>query len=453
MLKKEKKKSLLIRPITIFLDLLIINGVVYLVSDKEYLNFTFLTYIIIFWLFISYYTRFYNVYRYTHITKLLTLLLSHFFVFALAYLSFFSIFKEGKTVHNQLLVFTLIVSIVTFFKFFTFFLLKKYRSEGKNYRNIVLLGEINAAKKIEKLFNERNDLGYRFFGFFSDKLYKSKTYLGDVNKAFDYILQNNVDEVYCESSKFNEKQLIRIRKFVATNKLELRLIPENKAIYSKDFILEYFGTIPILKPKPLPFEKIETHIFKRVFDIIFSLFVIALVLSWLLPILLILIKIDSKGPLFFKQKRDGLNGKQFFCYKLRSMKVNSDADKISASKNDSRVTKVGAFLRKTSLDELPQFFNVLIGDMSTVGPRPHINIQTKKYINEIENYFIRNSVKPGITGLAQISGYRGEVIKKSDIENRVRLDIFYIENWSFFLDIKIIFQTVLNIFKKEEKAY
>jgi len=170
-------------------------------------------------------------------------------------------------------------------------------------------------------------------------------------------------------------------------------------------------------------------------------------------ILGIIIKLDSKGPSFFKQKRDGLNGKQFFCYKLRSMNVNTDADKVSATKDDKRITKVGAFLRRSSLDELPQFFNVLFGDMSVVGPRPHINIQTKKYLNEVKNYLVRNSVKPGITGLAQISGFRGEVIQKSDIENRVRFDIFYIENSSFFLDLQIILQTFLIFFKKEEKAY
>ncbi|OSY87018.1 sugar transferase [Tenacibaculum holothuriorum] len=453
MIKKEKKRSLLIKPLTVFIDVLIINVIVYFVGDKEYLNFTFLSYITFFWLLLSYYTKFYNVYRYTHITKLLTLLLSHFFVFTLAYLSFFSVFKEGKIINNQVLIYSLIISSIIFIKLFTFFLLKLYRLEGKNYRNIVVLGGINSAKKIENLFNERNDLGYRFFGFFSDKEYKSKSYLGKHDDAFNYIVQNNIDEIYCEFSKFNEKQLINIREFVAKQKLELRIIPKSKAIYSKDFVLEHYGTIPILKPKPLPFERVETHIIKRVFDIIFSLFICIFILSWLLPILAFLVLIDSKGPLFFKQKRDGLNGKQFYCYKLRSMRVNDDADKISATKNDDRVTKIGSFLRKTSLDELPQFFNVLIGDMSTVGPRPHINIQTKKYTNEVENYLIRNSVKPGITGLAQISGYRGEVIKKSDIENRVRLDIFYIENWSFFLDVKIIFQTIFNFLKEEEKAY
>jgi putative colanic acid biosynthesis UDP-glucose lipid carrier transferase len=284
-------------------------------------------------------------------------------------------------------------------------------------------------------------------------MFISKKYLVVSKIGFNYVLDNKIDEIYCDPSDVSESFLIEIRQFTEKHKLELRLIPENKAIYSKNFILEYFGTIPILKPKPLPFERIETHILKRIFDIFLSLFTCLFILSWLLPILGIIIKLDSKGPLFFRQKRDGLNGKQFFCYKLRSMSVNTDADIVSATKDDKRITKFGAFLRRSSLDELPQFFNVLFGDMSLVGPRPHINIQTKKYVNEVKNYLVRNSVKPGITGLAQISGYRGEVIQKSDIENRVRFDIFYIENWSFFLDLKIILQTFLFFFKKEEKAY
>ena len=449
----KQKRSILIRPLVILIDLIIINTVIYIISDVEYLNLLFITYITVSWLFIGYYTKFYNVYRYTHITRLVTLLLSQFFVFSLAYLSYFSLFKEGEVINNQLIILLLIISLITFFKFFIFFLLKKYRSEGNNFRNIVLFGDTNSANTLENLFHRKNDLGYRFYGFFSDKTYKSKKYLGSLKDGFSYVLENNIDEIYCDPSQISESFLIKTRKFTESNKLELRLIPENKAIYSKDFILEYFGTIPILKPKPLPFEKIETHISKRIFDIFFASAICLFILSWLLPILWALIKLDSKGPLFFKQKRDGLDGKQFFCYKLRSMKVNKEADKLSASRNDKRITKVGAFLRKSSLDELPQFYNVLLGDMSVVGPRPHINIQTKKYVNEVKNYLVRNSVKPGITGLAQISGYRGEVIKKSDIENRVRLDVFYIENWSFFLDIKIILQTFLNFFKKEEKAY
>ena len=176
-------------------------------------------------------------------------------------------------------------------------------------------------------------------------------------------------------------------------------------------------------------------------------------LSWLIPIFWVLVKLESRGPLIFKQKREGLNGDQFVCYKFRSMRLNKQSHKVHATVNDTRVTKIGSFLRKTSMDELPQFFNVLKGDMSVVGPRPHLQSLSKEYQKEVDDYLKRHVVKPGITGLAQVSGYRGEIKRKSDIKNRVRLDIFYIENWSFLLDIKIILMTVFNIFKGEEKAY
>jgi putative colanic acid biosynthesis UDP-glucose lipid carrier transferase len=380
-------------------------------------------------------------------------LLSQFFVFSLAFLSYFTVFKEGEIINNQFLIVSLIIGFVSFFKFLIFFLLQKYRSEGNSYRNIVHFGELSSSKKLEGLFHSKNEWGYRYFGFFSNKVFDSKKYLGHTKIGFKYIEENGIDEIYCDPSEVNYSQLIEIRKFAEEKNLEFRLLPKNKAIYSKDFILEYFGTTPILKPKPLPFQKIETHLLKRGLDIIISAFVCLFILSWLLPLLWVVIRADSKGPLFFKQKREGISGSQFLCYKLRSMKINNDAEKVSASKYDNRITKVGAFLRKTSLDEFPQFFNVFLGDMSVVGPRPHMNAHTEKYTNEVKNYARRHAVKPGITGLAQISGYRGEVIKESDIKNRVRLDIFYIENWSFFLDIKIIAKTFFNVFIKEEKAY
>jgi len=450
---KGRKYSIFIRPLIILIDILIINGIAFFYSDKEYLNIIFLTYTSVFWILISLYTKFYNVFRYTHVSKLVSLIISQFFVFVLAFFAYFTIFREGVIVNRQIEIILTIIISITILKFLSFFLLKSYRSGGKNYRNVIVIGENIAAKNLTKLFNQRQDLGYRFFGFFSDKVNNSKKYLGTIPKTFQFVLDKSVDEIYCEASTITQNQLNEIRKFANSHKVEFRLIPENKAIYSKDFILEHYGTIPILKPKQLPFEKLETHIIKRTFDILFSIIIFITILWWLLPIVFFLVKIDSKGPLFFKQKRDGIGGKQFYCYKIRSMKTNEEADKKQATKNDERITKIGAFLRRSSLDELPQFYNVLKGDMSVVGPRPHINIQTEKYIKEIDNYLIRNSVKPGITGLAQISGYRGEVIKKSDIKNRVKFDIFYIENWSFFLDMKIIFQTILKVFKGEEKAY
>lgn len=450
---RTKKYLNLIRPLIILFDLLIINIIINFFSDKEYLNIEFILYINLFWLLISFYTKFYNVYRYTHFLRLITLLVSQFFVFSLAFLAYFTIFKEGEVISMQSNVLFLFTALITFFKFFKFFLLKKYRLTGKNYRNVIVFGNSKSAQNVATLFKNRQDLGYRFSGFFSDKESKNKNHLGNIKQGLEYAEKESIDEIYCEINLVTSVKLKTIREFCKINNIDFSLIPENKAIYSKDFVLEHYGTIPILKPKQLPFERIETHIMKRFLDVLFSLFVSVFLLSWLFPILWVIVKTNSKGNFFFKQKRDGINGRQFYCYKIRSMKENDVADKVSTSKNDDRVTSVGAFLRKTSLDELPQFFNVLKGDMSIIGPRPHMNIQTKKYLNEVDNYLIRNSVKPGITGLAQVSGYRGEVKKKSDIENRVRLDIFYIENWSFFLDIKIIAQTILNIFKGQEKAY
>ena len=232
------------------------------------------------------------------------------------------------------------------------------------------------------------------------------------------------------------------------------MIPNSNDLYSKKQKTEYYDDgLLVLNVDKLPFEFAENFYIKRIFDIFFSLFVCVFLLSWLAPILWILVKLESKGPLLFKQKREGINGKEFVCYKFRSMKINMLADKVHATKNDFRVTKIGAFLRKTSMDELPQFINVLLGDMSVVGPRPHLESLSLEYQKEVDDYLKRHIVKPGITGLAQVSGYRGEIKKTSDIKNRVRFDIFYIENWSVFLDIKIIIKTIFNVFKGEEKAY
>lgn len=189
------------------------------------------------------------------------------------------------------------------------------------------------------------------------------------------------------------------------------------------------------------------------FDIVFASIIILFVLSWLTPLLALIIKLESKGPVFFKQMRNGFNYDEFACYKFRSMTPNKKAHLHQATKGDQRVTKVGKFIRKTSIDELPQFYNVLFGDMSVVGPRPHMVSHTDMYAQRIDKFMVRHFVKPGITGLAQVSGYRGEVETEKDIVGRVKYDIFYIENWSIFLDLKIIGQTVINAIKGEEKAY
>ena len=294
----------------------------------------------------------------------------------------------------------------------------------------------------------------RNLGFFSSITYKNKEYLGKLEDVFQYAIENIVDEIYCSSTSLSKHQINEINKFAIDKNIVLKLIPNSNELYSKIQSVEYYDNdLLVLNVNKLPFNFIENFYVKRIFDIFFSLMICVFFLSWLVPILWVLVKLESKGPLIFKQYREGLNGKDFLCYKFRSMRVNDLSDKIHAIKNDKRVTKIGAFLRKTSMDELPQFFNVLKGDMSVVGPRPHLQSLSLEYQKDVNDYLKRHIVKPGITGLAQVSGYRGEIKKKSDIKNRVRLDIFYIENWSFLLDIKIVIQTVLNVFKGEEKAY
>ena len=372
------------------------------------------------------------------------------------YFAFFGIVREGVIVNNQFIILIIIISGITFFKILSFFLLRSYRSLGNNYRKVVLIGLDASSKKMIQLFNEKSNLGYRYLGFFSDKKLNNKERLGSFNESFNYIndKENYVDEVYCSLTELSKEQLKQVIRFTNDKDVVVKLIPNSEEFYSKNQNVEYYGeTLKVLSVKKLPFDFVENHLIKRVFDIIFSLLVCLFVLSWLIPILWILVKIESKGPLIFKQNREGLNGEQFLCYKFRSMRLNKVSEKIHTTLNDNRVTQIGAFLRKTSIDELPQFFNVLRGEMSTVGPRPHLKSLSQEYQKEVGDYLKRHVVKPGITGLAQVSGYRGEIKKRSDIKNRIRLDIFYIENWSFFLDIKIILKTIFNVFKGEEKAY
>ena len=267
-----------------------------------------------------------------------------------------------------------------------------------------------------------------------------------------FVIENKVDEIYCSLNEISNEQLKSIVMFADENKKVIKFIPDTKEIFSKNLKIEYYEFFPVLSLRRTMLHEPITKAFKRTFDIIFSLIIIIGLLSWLVPLLAILIKLESRGPIFFKQGRPGINEQEFYCYKFRSMKINNSTEQ-EASKNDPRVTKIGKFMRKTSIDEMPQFINVLLGEMSVVGPRPHLWSQNKAYGNKIKKYMVRHYVKPGITGLAQIKGYRGEIETDEDMINRIKYDVFYIENWSLILDMKIILQTVINIFRGEDKAY
>ena len=450
----KKRYSKFIRPLKFLIDIVIINSIIYFIYDEDFLNVSFLSYITLFWIIISYLLGFYNVYRYTNFYTIFSLLFKQFSVFVLGYFAYFGLFREGVVVNNQLLILLLITLSITVAKFLWKYLLNKYRALGNNFRTTIVVGHDDAAKKIIKVFQSKSNLGYKFLGYFSNKSYKNDKFLGKLDNIKTYVNTNEVDEIYASVASLSKSQIRELNKFSLEKGISLKLIPETSEFYSKNQMLEYYDdTIAIINVKKLPFEFAENFYVKRLFDIFFSIFIIIFLMSWLTPILWIIVKLESKGPLIFKQVREGLNGDQFTCYKFRSMKINRFSDKVHATKNDSRVTKVGAFMRRTSIDELPQFYNVLLGNMSVVGPRPHLESLSLEYQKDVEDYLKRHIVKPGITGLAQVSGFRGEIRKKSDIKNRIKLDIFYIENWSFFLDLKIIIKTVLNVFEGDENAY
>jgi Undecaprenyl-phosphate glucose phosphotransferase len=237
------------------------------------------------------------------------------------------------------------------------------------------------------------------------------------------------------------------------NLIRFKYVPEYYDYSKRRTILQNFGNIPIISVRTEPLENMLNRSIKRLFDCVFSLFVIIFIFSWLFPILFILIKLESKGPVFFTQLRSGRDNHSFKCYKFRSMKINHDADNKQATRGDHRITKIGSFLRRTSLDELPQFFNVLIGNMSVVGPRPHMLKHTKQYSELIDRFMVRHFLKPGISGWAQVNGLRGETRTVDAMLKRVEADVWYLENWSFLLDLKIIFLTVRNSLKADENAF
>lgn len=451
MLFKRGRYSGLLRPISYTIDLLIIQVMAYYLFFSFEINFKYLAFTSAVWIFMSLKSNFYEIYRFTQVVKIFSLLGKQMVLFILVVFAFFGFYNQFSIHPNTVIKYVIYTFLlITASKLTIYYLLKKYRTVlGGNYRNTVIIGKNKKTEQLEKFFKDNPEYGYQLQKVFDlrgdDKV--------EIEDCFEYIQKNEVDEIYSSVAELTNKEILMLIDFADNNLKILKFLPDNKEIYTKKLEFDYYGYLPILSLRKIPIEEPFNLFIKRVFDIFISLFVIVGVLSWLTPILAILIKLDSKGPVFFKQKRNGLDYEEFFCYKFRSMKPNPVADLYQVTKGDQRITRMGRFLRKTSIDELPQFINVLKGDMSVVGPRPHMVSHTHMYAERIDKFMVRHFIKPGITGLAQVSGYRGEVETDDDIINRVRLDIFYLENWSLLLDLKIVFQTIYNAVRGEEKAY
>jgi putative colanic acid biosynthesis UDP-glucose lipid carrier transferase len=442
--------SVYIRPFSYVLDLIIINFLAYNLLINSLNGFYYHFFISFSWVVISWNVGFYEVYRFTKASEILEKITKQYVVFTVvnfAYIGYFLKFSEPSLILKFV---SIALGLIAFEKLFVYYFLRRFRVVyGGNFRKVVIVGEEKNTSELAHFFNDNPNYGYKLVKVFDLKTSKKQ----EIKECQDFVLENKIDEVYCALSDLSNTDVNNFIDFTDNNLKTLKFLPDEKEVTARNLKLDYYGYIPIVSLRNIPLDITANKVIKRTFDILFSVIIIVGILSWLIPILAFFIKSESKGPIFFKQKRNGLNYHEFDCFKFRSMTLNEIADVEQVSKNDPRITKIGRFIRKTSIDELPQFFNVFLGDMSVVGPRPHMVSHTEMYAKKVDKFMVRHFIKPGITGLAQTNGYRGEVESEKDIVNRVKYDIFYLENWSLLLDIKIVFLTVLNAVKGEDKAY
>jgi len=323
-------------------------------------------------------------------------------------------------------------------------------------KKILILGYNETAKKLASHF-EQDALNTEIIGFVEDEenVQELSHYpdLANVYETLRIAKERNVQEIFSTITPEQNKYIYDLMYQSEKECIRFRIVPNLSVFVTREVHIEYYGELPILSLRKEPLDDVGNRIKKRALDLVVSLFVTVFVLSWLIPLIGILILLESGRPIFFKQLRTGKDKKPFYCWKFRSMRKNKDADLRQASKDDTRVTTLGKFLRKSSLDEFPQFINVLRGEMSLVGPRPHMLKHTSDYSKVVNDYMVRQFIKPGITGWAQINGYRGEISNPEQIRMRVNKDLWYLENWTLWLDIRILFLTIYYVFKGDSKAY
>lgn len=336
--------------------------------------------------------------------------------------------------------------------------IKRSRKFGRNKVHTIIVGAgPNAIRLYDTLQNGTYFTDNKILGFFADKdenVPEDAKLLGDLDAIDGYLSANKVHAVYCSlNPAIRQEEVNRIIRLCEDNFIDFFYVPNMDGYLHRTMTYSEIGHVLVFQLRDEPLSNPVNAAFKRISDILISL----LFLCTLYPIIWIFVatgtKLSSPGPILFRQQRTGYKGKPFTMLKFRSMKVNADADKVQATEDDPRKTKFGDFLRRTSIDELPQFINVLKGDMSIIGPRPHMELHTETYNKLVDEYMVRHMAKPGLTGWAQVNGCRGETKELSQMADRVKHDIWYVENWSFFLDVKIFFMTVIQIFKGDSQAY
>ncbi|MCB0499477.1 MAG: exopolysaccharide biosynthesis polyprenyl glycosylphosphotransferase [Cyclobacteriaceae bacterium] len=435
-------------------DILFLNLAILLSSNLFEPNFelgaTNNIYLLIFsnlvWLFLVVVSTPYNIGKSWSIPKILKSQLAFIFVHSIVVASLFFLFNKAYPIFQIVAIYLIFVPLFFLFRVL-FFYLRKVMTKETMVKNYIIIGKNDLSQEVRRYFLMNPDIGYKFHGYF--EFVSGKFDHKEIQKFCE---NKEIHEIYYCLPNAPKTEIAQLVNYGLSSLVKVKLIVEPNTP-QQAISLEKYDVQPGLNLATIPLDDARNQFVKRIFDIFFSGIFMALILSWLVPLIGLIIKLDSKGPVFFVQWRSGEGNKPFKCLKFRSMKVNQEADTKQATKDDPRITKLGHFLRKSSIDELPQFLNVLGGSMSVVGPRPHMLKHTEEYSKVIEKFLGRHYVKPGITGLAQCMGYRGETKDLADMENRVRLDRHYIENWTFWLDIKIIFLTVVSLIRGSDKAY
>ncbi len=400
----------------------------------------------LFWILLSGRTRLYHIPRNVTYTIYLERIILHVFFF------FMGVLLLGKVSNNDFLkterfyLAIILLCIVLPIKTIIYFVLKYIRSIGKNHRNVMFLGENASTTVLKNILEERKDFGYKTFS------YKGNY---DFHSIVDFWKKNGIHTLFLPSeNSFNKDFEDQLFRQAELNKVKISLVPNMIQNHFFEYEFSYIETVPVLEQARYPLDIFSNATIKRSFDIVFSVLILIGICSWLFPVIILLIKLDgSKGSPFFIQKRYGFHDEVFDCLKFRTMKVNEHSAAKTTDADDVRITKIGKFLRKTSLDEMPQFINVFLGKMSVVGPRPHMLLVDDYYKPKISRYSLRSMVKPGITGLAQVSGLRGdEGDMNLGMKKRILADSFYVRNWSFSMDIVIILKTVFLVIVGDKKA-
>lgn len=418
--------------------------------------------LIVSWYFTSTYSKLYAERRSNKFSEEIIFILYNTLLFTILTAASLSFLQPR--VEMELVVFLRLILFVFLIVTTTKYIHRKYihsiLSQGKMYDKILLVGGDNAAQFFYETVNRYYYYGYTCIGFVDNSITKLNgcRYFGPIAQLAKVLQEEQVDEVVIT---LPSEQFDTIRSCVNTcvvHRVQTRILPDAYRYSTTAVEVDNIGIMPVLNISGLPLDKSLNQVIKRGFDILFSLLFFCTIGIFVLPTIALLVKLTSKGPILFLQERWGLNNAKITCYKFRTMvrestETDEDGRYLPTSKNDPRITPVGSFLRKTNLDELPQFWNVLIGNMSIVGPRPHPTPMNLDSMHTVDNYMLRHVVLPGITGWAQVNGLRGEVKTIQDMQRRVDFDLYYIHRWTFWMDSQIILQTVINFLRGDQNAY